>query len=77
MRAVKTWGKRHGDLGLSREQTRFDEAPLIMLIPLLVAATTVLVIGVYNQEVVNQIERSYGLTTYQQGLNTNDHTSYS
>ena len=27
-----------------------------MLIPLLVAASTVLLIGVYNQEVVNQIE---------------------
>ena len=27
-------GKGHGDLGLSKEQTRFDEAPLVMLIPL-------------------------------------------
>jgi hypothetical protein len=37
-----------------------------MLIPLLVAAATVLVIGVYNQEVVNQIEmflRAYDLPT--------------
>ena len=53
----KNLGKGHGDLGLSQEQTCFDEAPLIMLIPLLVAAATVLVIGIYNQEVVNQIEQ--------------------
>ena len=52
----KNLGHGHGDLGLSKEQTRFDEAPLVMLIPLLVAASTVLLIGVYNQEVVNQIE---------------------
>jgi multicomponent Na+:H+ antiporter subunit D len=49
-------GKGHGDLGLSKEQTRFDEAPLSMLIPLLGAASIVLLIGVYNQDVVNQIE---------------------
>ena len=52
----KNLGHGHGDLGLSKEQTRFDEAPLVMLIPLLAAASTVLLIGVYNQEVVNQIE---------------------
>jgi len=28
-----------------------------MLIPLLIAASIVMIIGVYNQEVVNQIER--------------------
>ena len=39
-----------------REQTRFDEAPLSMLIPLLLAASIVIIIGIYNQEVVNQIE---------------------
>ena len=39
----KNLGKGHGDLGLTEMQTRFDEAPLIMLIPLLVAAATVLV----------------------------------
>ena len=33
-----------------------DEAPLSMLIPLLGAASIVLLIGVYNQDVVNQIE---------------------
>ena len=53
---VENLGKGHGDLGLTEKQTRFDEAPLIMLVPLLVAAATVLVIGVYNQDVVNQIE---------------------
>ena len=50
-------GKGHGDLGLTKEQTRFDEAPLSMLIPLLLAASIVMIIGVYNQDVVNQIER--------------------
>ncbi len=62
----KNLGKGHGDLGLTKEQTRFDEAPLIMLIPLLVAASIVLLIGVYNQDVVNQIEiflKAYGLPT--------------
>ena len=49
-------GKGHGDLGLTKQQTRFDEAPLSMLIPLLLAASVVLLVGVYNQEVVNQIE---------------------
>jgi hypothetical protein len=37
-----------------------------MLIPLLIAASTVLIIGVYNQEVVNQIEiflQTYDLPT--------------
>ena len=37
-----------------------------MLIPLLVAASIVLLIGVYNQDVVNQIEiflKAYGLPT--------------
>ena len=29
----KNLGKGHGDLGLTNEQTRFDEAPLSMLIP--------------------------------------------
>jgi len=50
-------GKGHGDLGLTKEQTKFEEAPLSMLIPLLIAASIVMIIGVYNQEVVNQIER--------------------
>ena len=62
----KNLGKGHGDLGLTKEQTRFDEAPLVMLIPLLIAASTVIIIGVYNQEVVNQIEiflKAYDLPT--------------
>lgn len=50
-------GKGHGDVGLTKEQTKFQEAPLSMLIPLLIAASIVMIIGVYNQEVVNQIER--------------------
>ena len=49
-------GKGHGDLGLTERQTRFDEAPLSMLIPLLLAASVVLIVGVYNQEIVDQIE---------------------
>ena len=49
-------GQGHGELGLTEEQTRFSEGPLTMLIPLLLAATIVLVIGIYNQDVVNQIE---------------------
>jgi multicomponent Na+:H+ antiporter subunit D len=49
-------GKGHGDLGLTEEQTRFSEGPLTMLVPLLLAAAVVLVVGVYNQEVVNLIE---------------------
>jgi multicomponent Na+:H+ antiporter subunit D len=52
----KNLGKGHGDLGLTKQQTRFDEAPLSMLIPLLLAASVVLLVGVYNQDVVNQIE---------------------
>ena len=52
----KNLGKGHGDLGLTKQQTRFDEAPLSMLIPLLLTASVVLLVGVYNQEVVNQIE---------------------
>ena len=59
-------GKGHGDLGLSEEQTRFDEAPLVMLIPLLISASVVILIGIYNQDVVNQIEvflQSYDLPT--------------
>lgn len=59
-------GKGHGDLGLSKEQTRFNEAPLVMLIPLLVSASCVILIGIYNQEVVNQIEiflQDYDLPT--------------
>jgi multicomponent Na+:H+ antiporter subunit D len=62
----KNLGKGHGDLGLTKEQTRLDEAPLSMLIPLLLAASIVLIIGVYNQEVVDQIEvflRAYDLPT--------------
>ena len=39
-------GHGHGDLGLTKEQTRFDEGPLSMLIPLLLAATVVLVVGI-------------------------------
>ncbi len=49
-------GKGHGDLGLTKEQTRFSEGPLTMLFPLLAAAAVVLAIGVYNQEVVDLIE---------------------
>ena len=49
-------GKGHGDLGLTNEQTRFSEGPLTMLVPLLTAAAVVLVIGIYNQEVVDLIE---------------------
>jgi len=49
-------GKGHGDLGLTDEQTRFSEGPLTMLIPLMLAAAVVLIIGIYNQDVVNQIE---------------------
>jgi len=52
----KNLGKGHGDLGLTKEQTRFDEAPLSMLIPLLIAASIVILVGVYNQEVADQIE---------------------
>jgi multicomponent Na+:H+ antiporter subunit D len=52
----KNLGKGHGDLGLTDEQTRFDEAPLSMLIPLLIAASIVIIVGVYNQEVVDLIE---------------------
>jgi multicomponent Na+:H+ antiporter subunit D len=62
----KNLGKGHGDLGLSKEQTRFDEAPLSMLIPLLLAASIVIIVGIYNQEVVDQIEiflRDYDLPT--------------
>jgi len=62
----KNLGKGHGDLGLSKEQTRFDEAPLSMLIPLLVAASIVIIIGIYNQEVADQIEvflRDFDLPT--------------
>ena len=49
-------GKGHGDLGLTNEQTRFSEGSLTMLVPLLTAAAVVLVIGIYNQEVVDLIE---------------------
>ena len=52
----KNLGHGHGDLGLTDEQTRFDEGPLSMLIPLLVAAAVVLVVGIYNLEIVNLIE---------------------
>ena len=40
----KNLGKGHGDLGLSKEQTRFDEAPLSMLIPLFIAASIVMIV---------------------------------
>ena len=53
----KNLGKGHGDLGLTKEQTKFDEGPLSMLIPLLLAASVVLIIGIYNQDLVDQIER--------------------
>ena len=49
-------GHGHGDLGLTEEQTRFDEGPLSMLIPLLISATIVIVVGIYNQEIVSLIE---------------------
>ena len=49
----KNLGKGHGDLGLSKEQTRFDEAPEHTY-----SSTNcrilVMIIGVYNQEVVDQ-----------------------
>ena len=50
-------GHGHGDLGLTKEQTKFDEGPWSMVLPLLAAACIVLVIGIYNQDAVNQIER--------------------
>ena len=53
-------GHGHGDLGLNEDQTRFDEGPLSMLIPLLLAAATVLIIGIYNQDVVDLIELFLG-----------------
>ncbi len=49
-------GHGHGDLGLTEEQTKFEEGPLSMVIPLVAAAAVVLLIGIYNQDVVNQIE---------------------
>ena len=49
-------GHGHGDLGIPKEQTRFDEGPWSMVVPLLLAATTVMVIGIYNQDVVDHIE---------------------
>lgn len=50
-------GDGHGDLGLSKDRKRFDEAPPSMLIPLLIAASVVLLVGIYNQDLVDQIER--------------------
>lgn len=41
---------------MTDQQTRFDEGPLSMLIPLLLASAVVLVVGIYNQEVVSLIE---------------------
>jgi hypothetical protein len=52
----ENFGHGHGDLGLTDQQTRFDEGPLSMLIPLLLASAVVLVVGIYNQEVVSLIE---------------------
>ena len=49
-------GHGHGDLGLTQEQTRFEEGPMSMLIPLLISAAIVLLVGIYNQEVVSLIE---------------------
>ena len=49
-------GHGHGDLALPEKENKFDEAPLSMLIPLLLASALVLVIGVYNQELVNLVE---------------------
>ncbi len=57
-------GHGHGDLALPEKESRFDEAPLSMLIPLLLSAAVVLVIGIYNQDVVNLVEtflKPYGL----------------
>ena len=50
------FGHGHGDLDLPKSETRFDEAPLSMLIPLLLSAAVVLVVGIYNQEIVNLIQ---------------------
>lgn len=50
------FGHGHGDLDLPENETRFDEAPLSMLIPLLLSAAVVLLIGIYNQDVVNLVE---------------------
>jgi multicomponent Na+:H+ antiporter subunit D len=49
-------GHGHGDLALPKSETFFDEAPLSMLIPLLLSAGVVLVIGVFNQDVVNLVQ---------------------
>ena len=49
-------GHGHGDLALPKSETFFDEAPLSMLIPLLLSAGVVLVIGVFNQDVVNLLQ---------------------
>jgi multicomponent Na+:H+ antiporter subunit D len=50
------FGHGHGDLDLPESETRFDEAPLSMLIPLLLSAAAVLVVGIYNQDIVNLIQ---------------------
>ncbi len=50
------FGHGHGDLDLPESETRFDEAPLSMLIPLLLSAAVVLVVGIYNQDIVNLIQ---------------------
>ena len=50
------FGHGHGDLDLPENENRFDEAPLSMLVPLLLSAAVVIVVGIYNQDVVNLIE---------------------
>ncbi|MGE4550890.1 MAG: hypothetical protein AAEJ57_05830, partial [Opitutales bacterium] len=50
------FGHGHGDLELPEHETRFDEAPLSLLIPLLLSAAVVLVVGIFNQDIVNLIQ---------------------
>ena len=57
-------GHGHGDLALPEKETFFDEAPLSMLIPLLLSAAVVLGLGIYNQDIVNLVQdflEPYGL----------------
>ena len=49
-------GHGHGDLALPESETFFDEGPLSMLIPLLLSAAVVLLVGIFNQDIVNLIQ---------------------
>ncbi|MDA0723521.1 MAG: proton-conducting transporter membrane subunit [Verrucomicrobia bacterium] len=49
-------GHGHGDLALPESETFFDEGPLSMLIPLLLSAAAVLLIGIFNQDIVDLIQ---------------------